>query len=86
MSCWAYWYVVLGDVDADAETLRIDVREVMLGLFWVLVSNVEANMIQTVNLHLLVDGTSHDVARGKVRRSSYFSMKLSPLGKRRMPP
>ena len=65
--------VFLGDVDADAEALRIDVREVVLGLLRVLVGDVETNMVETMNLHLLVDGTSHDVARGKAQAPISFS-------------
>ena len=58
-------YVVFGDVDADAQAFLIDVREVPPGLFGILVRHVEADMIQSVNLHLVVDGPCHDVARGE---------------------
>ena len=53
------------DVDADAEALGIDVGEVVLGLLGVLVRDVEADVVQSVNLHLAVDGAGHDVARGQ---------------------
>ena len=55
--------VLLGDVDADAQTLGIDVGEVASGLFCILVRNVQAHVVDAVNFHLLVDGACHNVAR-----------------------
>ena len=61
----AHGDIFLGDVDADAEALVIDVGKVSLGLFRVFVGHVEAHMVDSVHLHLLVDGPCHDVARGQ---------------------
>ena len=55
--------IVGGDVDAYRLALEVDVREVLLCLGRVLMRNVEAHVVDAVYLHLLVDGTRHDVAR-----------------------
>ena len=57
--------VVLGDVNAHRQTLLVDVREVVARLVGRLVRHVQADVVQTVNLHLLVDGPRHDVARSQ---------------------
>ena len=46
---------LLRDVNADAETFLVDVGEVLARLLRVLVGHVEADMVQAVRLHLLVD-------------------------------
>ena len=58
-------YVVLGDVDAEFETVLIDVGEVAARLFGILVCDVEVHMVVAVELHFGVDGAGHDVARGE---------------------
>ena len=40
----------------------VDVGEVVARLGSILVGDVQTDMVQTVNLHLLVDGASHNVA------------------------
>ena len=72
MSGRTNWDVILGNIDADAETLGIDVREVTLGLLRILMGNIQADMIQSVNLHLLIDGTGHDVARSQTQALIIF--------------
>ena len=57
--------VLLRDVNADGEALGVDVGEVMLGLLGVLVGDVEADVVEGVNLHLVVDGAGDDVARSE---------------------
>ena len=57
--------VVLRDVDADAQALGIDVGEMVLRLLGILMRHVQTHMVEGVNLHLVVDGTSHDVAWGQ---------------------
>ena len=64
--------ILLGDVDADAQTLGVDIREVTLGLLWILMGYIETDMIQSVNLHLLIDGTSHDVTRSQTQSLIIF--------------
>ncbi len=61
MSRWCYRDVVLCDVNADGEALGIDVGEVVLGLFGILVCHVKAYMVKCMNLHFVVDSTCHDV-------------------------
>ena len=56
---------MLGDVDTDAEALGVDIREVLLGFFGILVGYVQTDMIQTVDFHFLIDGARHDVARSQ---------------------
>ena len=53
--------IVGGDVDAHREALLVDVGEVTTRLCRILVSDIEADVIDAVNLHLLVDGTSHNI-------------------------
>ena len=64
--------ILLGDVDADAQTLGVDIREVTLGLLWILMGYIETDMIQSVNLHLFIDGTSHDVTRSQTQSLIIF--------------
>lgn len=78
--------ILLGNIDADTQTLGVDIREVMLGLLRILMGYIQTDMIQSMNLHLLIDGTGHDVARSQTQSLIIFSMKLSPLGRRKMPP
>ena len=40
----------------------VDVGEMVLGLFWVFVCDIQAHMVDAMNLHLLVYGAGHDVA------------------------
>ena len=72
--------IVGGDVDADGETLLVDVREVMAGLLGILMGDVETDMIQTVDLHLLINGTCHDVTRCQRQTLIVFLHKLLTVG------
>ena len=54
--------IVLGDVDAKAKALLVDVREVLLSLLGVFVCDVEIHMVFATHLHFIVDGTCHNVA------------------------
>ena len=54
--------IVLGDVNAHRQTFLVDIGEVVARLFGVLMGDVQTDVVQSVNLHLLVDGASHDVA------------------------
>ena len=49
-------------VKVGNKTFGIDIWEVMFGRFWIFMSNIQANVIETVNLHLLINGTSYDIA------------------------
>ena len=57
--------VLLRDVYADGEALGVDVWEVVFGLLRVFVCDIEADVVESVYLHLSVYGTSHNVARCK---------------------
>jgi len=65
VGCRAHGDVVGGDVDTHGEALLVDVGEVLLRLGRVLMGDVQTDMVQTVDLHLLVDGSCHDVAGGQ---------------------
>ena len=69
-------YVLLGYVDAYAQTLRVDVREVMLCLLRILVGHVEIYMVEGMLLHLIVYGTRHDVTRSQTQTLVVFVHKL----------
>ena len=65
VGCRSHGDVFLCDVDADVKTFLIDVGEVVAGFFGRLVCHVQTHVVESVNLHLLVDGASHDVARSQ---------------------
>ena len=54
-------YIFLCDINADRETLLIDIREVMLGFFGIFMSNVKTNVVYTMYLHLLIYSSRHDI-------------------------
>ncbi len=58
-------YPVLGDVDADRETLLVDVGEVSADRFGLLVGDVEIYEVFAPPGHLAVDGAGHHVARSQ---------------------
>ena len=57
---------LLGDVEAESKTLRVDVREVSLRGLRALVRDVEHHVVGARRLHLEVDGAGDDVARREV--------------------
>ena len=65
VGCGPHGDIVGSDVNAQRETFLIDIGEVVACLCRVFMRHVEADMVQTVNLHLLVDGACHDVARSQ---------------------
>ena len=72
MGCRANRNILFCYVDTDAQTFLVYIREMMLCLLRVLVGHVKTNMVDAVNLHLLVYGTSHDVARSKAQAFVVF--------------
>ena len=54
--------IVGGDVNTYGETLLVDIGEMMACLFRILMGDIETDMIDSVNLHLLIDGSCHNVA------------------------
>ncbi len=73
-------YHLLGDVDAYGEAFLVDVREVFLCLLRILHGHVEANVVKTVDLHLVVYGASHDVAWRKGETRVIFLHELRSVG------
>ena len=65
VGCRAHGYIVGSDVDPHRETLLIDVREMMARLFRILVGHVKTDMVQTMNLHLLIDSARHNITRSQ---------------------
>ena len=57
---------LLGDVDAEAEQLLVDVGEVRAHEIRVAVRDVEMDIIEPEPLDLMVDRSCHDVARRKL--------------------
>ena len=53
------------DVDADAQAFLVDIGEMSLCFLGVFVRHIEADVVDAVDFHLLVDGACHDVARGE---------------------
>ena len=54
---------LLGDVDAEAEQLLVDVREVLAHEVRVAVADVEVDVVEAEPLDLMVDRAGDDVAR-----------------------
>ena len=57
--------ILFGNVDADRKAFGVDIREMPARLFRRLMRNVEAHVVDAVLLHLFIDGTRHNVARGQ---------------------
>src|SRR5574344_200500 len=53
--------IIRSDVDTYHFAFVIDIRKMLFRFLWVLVSHIQTHMVQTVNLHFLIDGTSHDI-------------------------
>ena len=54
--------VVLCYVYTDGQALGVDIGEVMFGLLRILVRDVEADMVDRMDLHLVIDRPCDDVA------------------------
>ena len=57
--------VLACDVNAQTQTLGVDVGEVALGGLGVFVGDVQADVVQAVNLHFVVYGARHNIARSQ---------------------
>ena len=57
--------VVFGNVNTQAETFLVDIREVFLGLFRIFMGYIQIYMIFSSLFHLTVDGTGYNVSGGK---------------------
>ena len=55
--------VLFSNVNTNREALLVNVREVMLRFLRIFVRNIQANMVETMNFHFLVNGTCHYIAR-----------------------
>ena len=49
------------DVNTHRQTFLVDIGEVVAGLLSGLVCHVKADMVDTMNLHLLINGTCHNI-------------------------
>ena len=65
MCCRCNGYIVFCYVYAQRHALVVDVGEVVLGLFGVLVRYVEIYAFVAAHLHFVVDGSGNYVARGE---------------------
>ena len=68
--------VLLCDIDTDAQALGVDIGEMMLGFFGVFVRHIEADMVDGMNLHLIIDGSCYDVSRSEGETRVVFLHKL----------
>ena len=50
-----------GDVDAEFQAARVNIREVLANERFALVRNIEEYAVQTAFLHFKIDGAGHDV-------------------------
>ena len=80
MGAGGYGDVVFGDVDAYGEALGVYVGEVVLGLFWVFVGDIEADVVEGMHFHLVVDGACYDVAWRKAESLVVFLHELLAVG------
>ena len=58
-------YVVLGDIDAQFQTMLVDVGEVVFGLFGIFVGHIKVHMVFASLFHFAVDGACHHIAWSK---------------------
>ena len=65
MGTGADWYIVFRNIYPNAHTLLIDMREMALCHFSILVCQVKTNMVESVYLHLMVDSSCHNITWGK---------------------
>ena len=68
--------IFLGDIDTDRQALGVDIGEVVFGLFRIFVRHIQAYMIDRMDLHLVVDGTSHDITRCETQTRIVFLHEL----------
>ena len=55
--------VVLGYVYTYAKAFMVDIGEMLLGFIGIFVRNIQANMLQTVYLHFVVNRPSNNISR-----------------------
>ena len=58
----SYRDIILGNVDAQAQAFLINIREMFFCLFRVFVCNVQIYMVISAGIHLVFDGTCHNIA------------------------
>ena len=80
VSSRAHGDIVGGDVNTNAETLLIDIREVVLRFCRVLMGDVQTDMVQTVYLHLLIYRTGHNITRSQRQTLVVFLHKGLTVG------
>ena len=60
-----HWNRLGGNVDAERRASRMNVRKVFFEECLAKLGRIEVHVVQAMALHLEVDGTGHDVARGE---------------------
>ena len=53
--------IIGSDIDTHRQALLVDIGEVLACLGRILMGHIQTYVIQAVNLHLLIDGTRHDI-------------------------
>ena len=68
--------ILLGDVDTDRKALGVDIGEMMFGLLRIFVRYIQTHMIDGMDLHLIIDGTCHDITRCQTQTRVVFLHEL----------
>ena len=62
MRCRSYRYIVFSDIDAQAETFLIYIREVLFSFFRIFMCYIKVYMVFAAMFHFAIDGTCYDIA------------------------
>ena len=65
VGAWCNGDILLGNVDTDTQALGIDIREMVFCFLRVFVGNIKTDMVETMNLHLVINGTGYNIARSQ---------------------
>ena len=71
-----YRDIIFSDVDAQAKTFLVNIGEMFLCFFGIFVGNIQIYMVVSTILHLVVDGTCHDVTGSQGKTGIVFLHEL----------
>ena len=72
-------YQIAGNVDAEFQALRVDVRKVGADAFGILVGDVEKHAVIAMGLHFVVNRTCYDVSGSQVLQLMVACHERSPV-------
>ena len=64
--------IIFRDINTDTQALGVDIREMMFGLFRIFMGNIQAYMVDGMDLHLVIDGTCYDITRCQTQTRVIF--------------